>query len=313
MSSGKQSHWLSTAFGGALLAAMLGMAVGVYLEFFTPQKRQVRACLREADEKCEAAIEPRLRSVSEVLAKGRKGAKPFAEDALSMRGKWNALVGLFDGRSHKEYVTDAFTRHVFSSDELRAAIEGAVRGYLLDIEGIEAEMLVRLRADLATGGAGLPHLGTDEAFAQEYQRLLTAVATDLQTDLGLDVARLVAGEVVSRVASQALTAAATQMGISLTVMGSSTAATLGVGAVVGIIADYIVGLVLEALGYDAAGEVQNRVEASLNKVQTALLQEHSFLPWEKTGTLRVRLQQLHESRSQVRRAAVYEYLKGGDK
>jgi hypothetical protein len=120
------------------LTLLVGIvAIGwTYQTYFTPQKRVVRHRLSEADAKSEGAIDARLKPVASLFAKGRKGAKKFAEEALSWQGKWELLKGMVKGHdSHRRYLSEIFARHVFSSEELREAMQAAVAAYLDDVEG----------------------------------------------------------------------------------------------------------------------------------------------------------------------------------
>lgn len=298
----------------AAFAVVLAVVIGVYVSFFTPEKRTARAHLNEADEKCKAAIEPRLNPVRDLFDRGCDRSKLFAEDATSLAGKWNSLLGLVDGRSDKEYLARVFAERVLSPQELKDAVEGAVRGYLLDVEGIEAEMLVKLRADLAGFGDTLPHLETDDAFTHEYRRLLASVANDLRVDLGVNVAGVVVGEVISTLATQAAAAAAAEVGVTMTVFGSATAASMGVGVIASLVANFIVEQVLDLLGYNAAAEIEKAVHQSVWNMWDAMLRKDGgWLSSQKAGSLRAKLEQLHESRSKVRREAINQFLKGGAK
>ena len=159
----------------ATFAVLVGMW-WVYQAYFTPHQRAVRHRLAEADTKSEQAIDARLKPLNDLFAKGRKGAKAFAEDSLSWSGKWQFVKGLVRGSgSHRAYLAESFGRHVFTPDELRDAMEAVVRAYLDDLEGVEGEMLVHLRADMADTDRParlLPaHLRGDEEFRREYQKL----------------------------------------------------------------------------------------------------------------------------------------------
>ena len=162
MTHDRQHSWLRVLLRPtrrrlAVLAAIVA-TLCLYLSYFTPQQRIVRTRLSEADGQCEAAIDARLTPVADLFARGRKNSGRFAEEALSWSGKWNLIVGAFDGTSHRVFLAEAFDRHVFSASELQEAVEGALRGFLTDVEGYEAEMLVKLRADLADpDGPDLPH------------------------------------------------------------------------------------------------------------------------------------------------------------
>lgn len=306
-----------------VVALAIPAALGAYLLFFTPDKRAVSKHLGEADAKSKAAIDARLKPLTELFAKARKGAKPFAEEALSWSGKWALLKGLADdGEAHRLFLSEAFARHVFSPDDLRAAMESAVLAYLDDIEGFESEMLVRLRADLANlspGGEMAPvvRLGDDE-FRREYQKMSDRVVRDLRVDLGVTVGRevglLVAMEIATQAALQAAKAAAAEMGVSAALLGSgaaSTVATLGVGLVISIILDALIDAIFKQLGYDPAAKIEEMVLESINKLEAALLRDPDLISWDEKGSLRQQMEKLHGARSKLRRETINRLLKEG--
>lgn len=295
----------------------------LYQMYFTPHKRAVRHRLSEADAKSEASIDARLKPLADLFAKGRKGAKPFAQEALSWNGKWEFIKGMVGGsESHRLYLSEAFGRHVFSPDDLREAMEAAVRAYLDDLEGFESEMLVQLRADLADPDRPaelLPaHLRGDEEFRREYRKLSGLVVDELRSDIGVAVGRelgmLVATDVATEAALQAARAAATDMGVSAGVLGTgaaSTVATLGVGMIVAIILDYILDEVFKIAGYDPAAKIEALVCESIDEMEASLIRDAGMFSFHKKGALRLRMEQLHESRSKLRREAITRILKEG--
>ena len=309
------------------VAAIVIMAatVGVYFSFFTPEKRAARHRLSEAEGQSKAAMEPRLKPVRDLFARGRSGARPFAKASLSWSGKWAMVQGLVDNQSHQKFLQEEFARHVFSPDELRGAIEAACRGYADDLDGVEGQMLVNLRADLADPDrpvTTLPrHLQSNEAFTQEYRALAERLSGQLRTDLGVSAGRLIAAEVAGNVASsaalQAVRAAAAEMGVSggiLAAGASSTVATLGVGLVLSFIIDYILDAVLKMAGHDPEAEIAATVVESLNKMESALLRDGGLarhIGLGSHGSLRVEFEKLHESRSKLRRETVDLMLKEG--
>jgi hypothetical protein len=305
--------------------AVLAVMIGLYQLYFTPEKRMVRHRLCEADTKCETAINTRLEPLTEMFAKARRGAKAFAEEALSWDSKWQLLKGTVRGdESHRRFLSEAFTRHIFSSDDLRVAMESAVRTYLDDIEGYEAEMLVLLRADLADlsepGDPRPPHLGGDELFRTEYRKLSGLVLDELHLDIGVTVGRelglMVASDIAAQIAMQAARAAATEMGINAGVLSTgvaSTVATLGLGMIAAIILDYVLDEVFKMAGYDPAAKIEALVCESINKMESALTGNWAPFSSRKTGSLRLRMEQLHESRSKLRRETIARLLNEGGK
>jgi hypothetical protein len=262
--------------------------------------------------------------VAELFAKGRNGSKAFAAEALSWSGKWalvKGTLGIGGRNAHRAFLAEVFARQVFSEQELRTAMEGAVNAYLLDLDGVENEMLVRLRADLADldhSGQILPsYLRSDEAFRREYRQLADRVIQTMKTDLGVTLGRevglLVASEVVTQAALQAARTAAAEMGIEAGVLGagaSSTVATLGIGMVIAVILDYVLDAVFKVAGYDPAAKIADQVRTSLDKTKAALTCEGGW--FAKSGALRQQMEKLHEARSILRQQTVALILKGGN-
>lgn len=300
--------------------AALATALGVYLAFFTPTKVAVRTRLGEADARSKAAIDERLKPVAKLFQDGRIGARKFAERSLSWSGKWNLVVGAFDGTSHRQFLNDAFEQHVFTPQAVQDAVESALRNYLTDVEGVEAEMLVKLRADLADSlGQDLPHFRDDAAFRREYRKAFDAVVAELRIELAVSVGKevgfIVLTEAVTRMAVQAMRTAAAELGVSATILGSgtvSTLATLGVGLVVGFIIDAIVEEVFKLLGHDPVAKIHGVVNDSLDRMEESLTRRRSGLfTTTPAGSLRAEMERLHDERSKVRRETIARMLKGG--
>jgi hypothetical protein len=315
--------WLRPTKRRLMLGGMLAALASVWLLYFTPAQRAARHRLSEADDKSMAALDQRLRPVAELFGKGRKGSKAFADEALSWGGKWalvKGTLGIGGGNAHREFLAEVFARRVFSEQELRDAMEGSVNAYLIDLDGVESEMLVRLRADLADldhSGQGLPsYLRSDEAFRREYRQLADQVLQTMKTDLGVTMGRevtlLVASEVVTQAALQGARTAAAEMGIEAGVLGAgatSTVATIGIGLVIAVILDYVLDAVFKVAGYDPAAKIAGQVNTSLDKTEAALTSKSGW--FAKSGSLRQQMEKLHEARSTVRQQTVALILKGG--
>ena len=322
--SGRMRRILSLkTLATVVVALAIPAALAAYLLFFTPEKVAVRQHLGEADAKSKAAIDARLRPLTALFAKARKGAKPFAEEALSWQGKWALVKGLVDdGEYHRCYLSEVFARHVFSPDDLHAVMESAVRAYLDDVEGFESEMLLRLRADLenlAEGGEPVRVLRQGDAeFRREYRTMSELVVRELRADLGVTVGRevgmLVVTEIATQTAIQAGKAAAAEMGVAATLLGSGAAsmvATLGVGIVISIVIDYLVDAIFKELGYDPAGKIEATVCESIDKLEAALMRDPGLMFWNDKGSLRMEMEKLHGVRSKLRRETIDRVLKKG--
>jgi hypothetical protein len=292
-------------------------------KYFSPESRAVRHRLSEADKKSTAAMNARLNSLTKLFAKGRTGSEAFAEDALSWGSKFalvKGFLGIGGEDAHARYLKEAFARHVFSEDELAEALTATVRGYLIDLDGVENEMLVKLRADLADldhSGQGTPsHLRSEAEFRKEYERLAAQVASTIKLDTGVTVGRevglMVTSEVATQAAMQATRAAAAEMGVEAGLLGTGAAsfiATAGLGMIIAVIIDYILDAVFRAAGYDPAAKIAGQVNSSLDKMEKALTGETTW-GFGTKGSLRQQLEKLHEARGKLRQDTITQFMKG---
>jgi hypothetical protein len=317
----KRFSWLRvTRYHVALLTLLV--AAWCCWQYFSPERQAVRHRLSEADEKSTAAMNERLYNLTRFFAKGRTGSTAFAEEALSWGSKFvmvKGFLGIGGKDAHATYLKEAFARHVFTEGELAEALTATVRGYLIDLDGVENEMLVKLRADLADldhSGQGTPsYLRSKEEFRKEYERLAAQVASTIKLDTGVTVGRevglLVTSEIATQAAMQAARATAAEMGVEAGLLGTgaaSFAATLGLGMIIAVILDYILDAVFKAAGYDPAAKIAGQVDSSLDKMEKALTGDTTWM-FGKKGSLRQQLEKLHEARSKLRRDTIAQFMK----
>ena len=135
-------------------------------------------------------------------------------------------------------------RKTLRSDRLRVTLDSAfaqvVSGYLTEVNSIENQMLVDLRADMA----GLPskHLFAsldDQQLKAEFDEALAIAMASSGSSLKADIG----GQMVSLLTGEILTQVAVRLGVSAGVFGTGAAsgwATLGIGVLVGIVVDQII-------------------------------------------------------------------------
>ncbi|MBV9121925.1 MAG: hypothetical protein JO112_01035 [Planctomycetes bacterium] len=234
--------------------------------------------LAEADRQAAAALDRHLDSIHAFLADSKPGARAFAERLLSLRGKWELVRSQMAGdgqNQYAEFLSQAFAEHVFAAGDLEQVVAAAIQGYLAELEGIEDQLLVRLRADLAddqlAGQAVFPDLASDQAFRSHYHDLALRVAQDLDTDLKVVAGREVflweATNVATDLTLEAGAAAAARLGISSTILSAGATSswrTLGVGLVVAIVLDAVVNRFIKAAGYDAEAKIAEHVGDTLD-------------------------------------------------
>jgi hypothetical protein len=246
---------------------------------------KVQPHLERLDKEAEQARERRLASLRDFFREREKRSPRFAEDALSWGGKWALIkqtirVGEADG--HRKHLAETFARDILSADELQAEIARAVRGYLSDLEGLENDMLVKLRADLADlemgRGVKLAMLGSDAAFLAECHRLEAELRPTLSRELGVtvgrEVASFVAMDVTTQIVIRVAEAVAVELGASAGVLSAgaaSTVATLGVGLVVGVVIDALLGELMRAFGHDPEREISDQVAGQVRRLSDLLI------------------------------------------
>lgn len=265
-----------------------------------------------ADVACDRALRKSVGLVRTFLLERRKGSSEFAEDMLSMRGKW-ALVKTYlptvvGGQEDAElrYLTSRFAARVVSDEELKAVLEAAVAAYVAQVQAIENELLVGVRADVADLPlASVPPGATAEIVRAEYERLVQVIAPAVAADLGVDAARelasLVAGDVAAGIAGSVLGTVATRLGISSGLLAAGAGAswaTLGLSIVAAVIADQIIDFAID-LVHDPTGSLAARVDEMLANVGRLIAEGDG----ERPG-LRAQLTTFDKARSTIRREAL---------
>lgn len=238
---------------------------------------KIQPPLEQADRKAAQALDKHLGSIHTFLQEHKAGSKAFAERLLSLRGTWELVKAeIGDDSDYTVFLKEAFAVHLFPMEELEKAVDAAVRGYLAELEAIDNELLVRLRADLADdelSQIAIPALRSDQAFHNHYRELSERVAQDLRTDLAVVAVRELfsweAGNLATDLTMQAGAALASQMGISSAILeggAASTWQTLAVGLAVGWVLDTVVNRIIKAAGYDAEEKIAGRVEERLSEL-----------------------------------------------
>lgn len=263
-----------------------------------------RPHLTWADEEGEERIEESLQQVRRFFREAKKGTRPFAEEVLGFRSKmklvWDGLP--LTEKTHPKFVREKFDERIFSPEELEEVIEGAVTSYLAEVEGIEGEMLVRLRTDMAD-------------FPQSYEvERLDPTTLRKEYDHAIDEVLKASGEeltqattelLVSTVAGEVLTIVALRVGVSAGILsagGVSGTVTLGVGVLVGLIADQIVSYVWDWYA-DPKGDLAMTLNSRLDDLSLLITNGA-----EGKGGLKKELNEVARRRAAVRREAVMKVL-----
>jgi len=241
--------------------------------------------LQQADQDGAQTGQRHLERLSDFFIEKRWYARDFAEDALGWGGKWAFVKGKVagdDGKAHQEYLRAAFERHFFTGRDLQELLQSVITGYLTEVEGQENALLVAIRADLSEQDLPalqqLAALRSDEAFRNEYRKMLEQViptiSRDMKITLGREAVVWVGSDIAAAVTVRIASAVAVRLGISGGILGTGAAsgvATLGIGVVVGFLVDGAVDWIMQRIGYDPVGKIAGEVSATLSRIEQLLL------------------------------------------
>jgi hypothetical protein len=281
--------------------------------------------LRDADQNGIQSVEQQLLRIRDFFDQKILHTSVFAEDALSWSGKWAFIKGKFtgdDGRSHQEFLRQAFERHFFTNDDLQQLLQATVAGFLSELEGQDSAVLVSIRADLSEQDfpaiRSLSAFQSEEAFSRGYRSMLAEVipivSRDMQITVGREIGVWVSTEVATAVTIRVGSAVAARLGISAGILSSgavSGAATLGAGLAVGLIVDGAVDRLMREAGYDPTGEIAFQTSGVLMEIERLLLYGEGGpeqMNREGNRGLRHELNRLRELRSQCREGAIKKLL-----
>jgi hypothetical protein len=235
--------------------------------------------LLQADRQSVEAFQKRLLGIKGYLGERKKGAAPFAEAVLSVKGKLlytagmaeqaaGAVAGLFGSTSSgpdsfKQYVRDCFREHVLDPRQLQTVIDAALEGYAGDVQAVENQLLVDLRVDLADESLDLQKL-LPSSQREELHYACNWAADQAIDAAGKDFVAMIVSGAVSWVASDAL-------GNTLTRPGDSTGRKLGVNAAAGLAVDKAIDVAMNQAGYDPLRTVAEKIAAQLDRINDGLL------------------------------------------
>lgn len=285
-------------------------AIDVYVE--PPPVKRVpspeeiaRPHLSWADRQSAEVLHSHLRQIDDFFADAKRRTPAFADRALSFSSKWRLVadnVPFTRGGRHEAFLRSQFEQHVFEPAQLGKVVEQVVSSYLAHLRSIEAEMLVKVRADVA----GFPETylvaELDEAnlkarYDEALSQALAATGGGLRSDVATQVVSLIVGEVLTQVA--------TRLGVSAGILGTGAAsswATFGIGLAVGLIVDQIVSWVWEWYA-DPSGNLARQLADKLDGLNRMIIDGS-----DGVQGLRSRLKAYASERAGLREAAVLAVL-----
>lgn len=248
--------------------------------------------------------------IEDFFRDAKRNAPAFSKAALSWSSKWRLMADYVPGTKggrHENYLRGEFEKLLFTPAQLEQVVTRSIRGYQLQIESIENEMLVRIRAGASDfpDNYQLASISKDELQAN-YDQAITRVIAKSQSDF----ARSAGGEVVSLIAGEVLTQVAIRLGISAGILGTGAAAspyTLGLGIVVGVIVDQLVTWAYDWAA-DPKAELTKELTKKFDEIRGLIIDGPPPKDGKKDPGLRERLRTYAEQRGEVRRQAVLEML-----
>lgn len=256
-----------------------------------------------AQEEAIKAVEIRTQQVRDFFAERQKRIPAYAERVLSFRSKWElgkSKLPFTDRDAHARFLKEEFSKLIFSQDELKQQITGAVEDCARDIHAIENALLVKIRADLSDMPecvAVLPDLKTDALFRDRFEKVVVSLSEKAGTDAKVDIGRMVGSEVATAIAIRVGIAVAARLGIIETSIVLAPE-TFGVSIVVGLIVDQIAGWVISWF-YKPEVKIGKKLTEELGGLSLLLVNGD-----EKTRGLKQELGTLAEQRKTLREGAL---------
>lgn len=237
-----------------------------------------------AEQRSLAAIEPALETLKAFFAERRKGTPQFAEAVLSTdttlkifqyRGidfveglgvLANRLLGGSAEWSHESerqleaHIADQFRQHVFTEDDLKAAVEAVCASYQAKLLEIENQYLSELGIDAEnnTGDERRPNhsIDDDQLITRAIGGAVDQLGKELQTTVLREYASLLIGELA---------------GGQLAGKQDSGLVKFGKNVAAGIAVDRALEGGMAYAGYNPVQAVSAKMNADLDKLQALLI------------------------------------------
>lgn len=240
---------------------------------------RIKGRLDEADKASAAEINKRLGVFSDFMRERRAGTVAFAKAVLSLRGKWEfikAKLPFTDEEDHRNHLRSEFEKHVFSSSELKTEIERVVSSYVSNVEGIENELLVAIRADVDNFAKekAVSLVDGEVAFKSQFREAVNEVTPVVAQELRKDLAIIVGSEIAMRIASRVAIAVCTRLGVSAGILTAGTLGswkTFGLSIVAAVILDEGIDLLLRLAGDEPEREVAQKVNTILEGIEANIV------------------------------------------
>jgi hypothetical protein len=277
-----------------------GAAVGIGGLVALGRLRRTSEAFRRATPHIEAAgrqaldaIPAAIAIVDDFFATAKSNTRDFAGDALGLYSKIAWVRG-----KHDEYLAARFREHVFAPEDIEATVTKAVAAYLDSVEGIENQMLVNIRLDVANMPAAsvIGSMSIDE-FRDAFERMSSEISSRTAWNVGSDVGK----ELAAQIAGQVLVRVAARLGVSGGLLAAGAASgwvTAGVGVAVAIVIDLMVSTIWD-WAEDPKGKLADEMNHKLDEIRDMIVDGDA-----ETPGLRKELEQYATQRAVVRSDAI---------
>jgi len=292
------SIWI---FGKNSSVSQQGQISSVSQQQDSLQDEIIRKHEEQARKRCQKALMQQLAAIPNFFEEAKKGCPDFADYALgwgSTRRYIQDLIPFGDCEKHKRFLEEKFAECIFAEADLVRLVEKVVKGYVQEVQQIENQMLLELRADLEDIDPRWAKLEVKQ-FQEEYNKHLEKVCKEATTKLiyhTLKAAQVPASLVAGRYLEiNILQVILRRLGIRAGAVVSGTV-TFGVGVIIAIVIDTILDRILNWI-YDPKEELVKKLRDTFDELKTDILEK-----------VKQELEKFTEEREAVRQAALQSML-----
>jgi hypothetical protein len=237
-------------------------------------KQALEAALESYATESEAALESRMADLRSFFEERKSGTRRFAQSMLGIEGKvmvsglaMQELLDAASGNSNKpsvlrKYVGDHFRSDVLDPATIKREVDRAVSGFLGDLAGIEARLLVRLKADIGDGELSIPRSlpNMEGVGKRQYDAMIGSTIDAALADIGVSLGMFVASNYVSgKIVDKAAPKEASKGGKFL------------VNLIVGIAVDKLLEEAAKGAGYDPEKKLADGAADGIDRIRGAVI------------------------------------------
>ena len=243
-------------------------------------RKRAEKQLEWADQESKHRLAECIEPIQSFFSDAEQGIPGFVDEALGWRSKWNFVLDRMPftakGR-HEAFMRKAFGRHLFTPEQLAGVLKQCIDGLRADVEGVENEMLVRMRADLDALPLGPVQVASDDqdlrqAYANVLARVQQSAQPIVQADLTADLGSIVLTDVLL-VVGRRLAAS----GGLLTATSAGSWTSFGATLIAGVLVDQFLCWIWDRIA-DPRGHLANLMRLRLADIQRVLIEGDGATP-----------------------------------